>query len=127
MAENLTANQGNPFQRAGLTGDPNTTIWDPFFKPPRWRAAQQPATMVDPLGDDDLQYYAGIMGVSPETFGSMYGEIGDPGLASAFRAQLEQQDRKNRMMAAYFENWRQFGGQAYQQSADILSGVPNLF
>lgn len=111
----------------GLTGDPNTTIWDQLFKTPRWQAAQEPPPTVDPLSATDVQRYADIMGVSPETLTDLYSEISDPGLAAAVRAHWEQTDRNNRMRAAWFENWRRFTGGAYQQSADILSAMPRMY
>lgn len=129
MAENLTANQPNPFQYPGLTGNPETNIWDMIFRTPRWRGAQEEELFptVDPLSADEMQRYGGAMMVSPERFEGLYGGMQDPGLREAILAQLEQVQSANRMRAAWYENWRQFTGDAYQQSADILSSMPRMY
>ncbi len=129
MAEHLTASQGNPFQYPGLTGDPNTTIWDMLFRTPRWRERQEENLFpdVDPLSAEDLQYYSGVMDVRPETFGSLYDEMGDPGLRNAILGSMQQMDARNRAAAARFESWRRLTGGAYQQSAGILSMMPRMY
>lgn len=129
MAEHLTANQANPFQYPGLTGDPNTTIWDMLFRTPRYRERQEENLFpdVDPLSAEDLQYYSDIMGVRPETFALQYEDMGDPGFRNAYLGSLQQMDARNRAAAARFESWRRLTGGGYQQSANILSMMPRMY
>lgn len=128
MAEHLTANQANPFQYPGLTGDPNTTIWDMLFRTPRWRERQEENLFpdVDPLSAEDLQYYSDIFEVEPDIFANMYEDM-EPGFANALLGSAQQMDARNRAAAARFESWRRLTGGGYQQSADILSMMPRMY
>jgi len=73
-----------------------------------------------PPSTTDLARWAPTTGVSPEQLGQTFGYM-DPSLQWQAQMNLEQTLAMNEMQREWYDRWRQFGEQGYQQMADVLS------